>query len=122
MSKLAGKAGAVTIGGSPVLGISSWSIDYKFDVEDSTDFDSSGTSEFIPTISSWSGSFEGFKDGASIAGGAIVAGIFKESQTSTQKWTGNVIITGASPNTPVKGIVSYKYTFQGTGALTVPTA
>ena len=122
MAKLAGKAGAVTIGGSPVLGMSSWSIDYKHEVEDSMDFDSGGTAEFIPTISSWSGSFDGFKDGAPIGIGAIVAGIFKESQTSTQKWTGNVIITGVSSTAPVKGIVAYKYTFQGTGALTVPTA
>jgi len=102
-----------------VAGMSSWSLDYKFDTEDSTDFDSSGTAEFIPTISSWSGSFDGFKDGAPIAGGTLAALALAESATHGQAWIGNAIITGVSPNTPVKGIVTYKYTFQGSGELQV---
>lgn len=123
MAKLSGKAGAVTIaGGGEIAGISGWSLDYKANTEESTDFSAVGVETHVPTTTGWSGSFEGLKDGAPQAIGAEIALVLKESQTSTQKWLGQAIVTGVSANTTAKGLVNYKYTFIGTGALTVPTA
>lgn len=122
MARLAGKAGEVTIGGATVTGIKSWQLDQQVDVHESTGFDSSGVKAFIPGGSGWSGSFEGFKDGAPLTIGTGIALVLKESQTATQKFNGQAIITGLSGGTSIDGLVTYSYTFQGTGALTIPTA
>ena len=122
MSRLAGKAGEVTIGGATVAGIKSWTIDQAVDVHESTAFDSSGVKAYIPGSSGWSGSFEGYKDGAPLTIGTEIALVLKESQTATQKFNGQAIITGLSGGTSIDGLVTYSYTFQGTGALTIPTA
>ncbi len=129
MAKLAGKGGSAKVAGSAVGGIGDWTLDYNCEVESTMDFADNGVDAFIPTITSWKGSFEGKKDGAPISGanfGALVALVFLESQTGdpnfTQKWSGNGIIQSISANTPAKGLATYKYTFQGSGALTVPTA
>ena len=122
MARLAGKGGEVTQGGSTIAGIREWSIDYKMGTAETTGFDSSNVKTFLPTISEWSGSFSGHKDGAPVAIGTEVALQLKESQTSTQKWTGQAILTGISGAASVDGLVEYSYTFQGTAALTPPTA
>lgn len=122
MARVTGTAGEVTITGGTVAGIKSWTINYVADTQESTAFDSTGVGSYLGTITHWSGSFEGYKDGAPVAiGGAAVAGVFKETQTATQKWSGNIIITGITPKTDIKSLVTYAYTFQGTGVLTVPT-
>jgi len=105
-----------------VAGIKSWSIDYTMNVEDVTGFDSSGHKAFIPTIDEWSGSFEGFKDGAPLSIGSVVLLELRESSTSTQQWRGSAIVTAVHPNVGVAGVVTYGYDFQGTGALTVASA
>lgn len=122
MAKLAGKAGEVTVAGGSVTGIDAWTIDYKANTEETTDFSVSGVEAHIPTTTGWNGTFEGKKDGAPQAIGSEIALVLKESQTSTQKWTGQAILTGVSASTNAKGIALYKYTFLGTAALTVPTA
>lgn len=105
-----------------VAGIRAWNIDYTVDALESSGFDGGQNKTFIAGQKQWSGSFEGFKDGAPLAIGAIVAAEFRESATATQKWTGNVILTGLRPAASVDGIVTYAYDFQGTAALTPPTA
>jgi RNA polymerase subunit RPABC4/transcription elongation factor Spt4 len=45
-----------------------------------------------------------------------------ETATYTEAWTGMIIITGVSPSVAFDGTVDYSYTYQGTNALTVPTA
>jgi len=122
MAKIAGKAGEVTVAGSSVTGINTWSIDYNAATEDVTDFSDSGVDAHIPTTTGWTGSFEGFKDGAPLAIGTEIALVLKESQTTTQKWTGQAILTNVGANTSAKGVVTYKYSFIGTGVLTIPTA
>ena len=122
MAKLAGKTGEVTVAGATVAGIDTWSIDYTANTEETTDFADAGVEAHIPTTTGWSGSFDGKKDGAPVAIGAEIALVLKESQTSTQKWVGQAIITGLSAGTSAKGLATYKYSFIGTGALTVPTA
>ncbi|KKM73414.1 hypothetical protein LCGC14_1410690 [marine sediment metagenome] len=121
MAKLAGKAGEVDTGSS-VTGIKSWTLDYTVDALETTDFSVAGVKSFIVGGSGWSGSFEGFKDGApqGLAGASISLSL-KESQTASQKWTGTAFITGIHPSTASDGVVSISYDFQGTGALTVAT-
>ena len=104
-----------------IAGIKSWSLDYVTDAIESTDFAASGVREYIPGCSSWSGSFEGYKDGAPISIGSQVGVELAESATTTQMWLGNVIITGVHPSVSFDGVVSYTYDFQGTGVLTVAT-
>lgn len=121
MARVVGYGGEVTIGASPIAGIKAWSLDDVANVADTSGFDTDQPKTFLATQTEWSGSFDGFKDGAPLAKGAVVAVELKESATATQKWTGDVIITGRRPVGSVDGMIMYSYDFQGTGALTAPT-
>ena len=122
MAHYAGTAGQVDAA-SNVTGIKSWTLDYTTDTLETTDFADAGVKAYIIGGSGWSGTFEGLKDGVPLGlAGASVAIALKETQTATQKWTGSAFITGIHANTSADGIVTYSYDFQGTGALTVPTA
>ena len=122
MGQISGKAGEVLVAAATVNGIKSWTVDYVVDALDTTDFADSGKRTFIAGLSGWSGSFEGFKDGAPTAIGAEIALILEESTDATQKYTGQAILTGSHPVVSVDGIVGMAYDFQGTSTLTVPTA
>ena len=121
MAKLAGYGGNVTVAGPDVVGIRAWTLDHTYMALETTGFDSSGHKAFIPGIDDWSGSFEGYKDGAPLAIGTEIALELEESATVTQMWTGQAIITGRHPSVAVDGVVLYSYDFQGTGALTPAT-
>ena len=122
MARFSGKAGAVNVAAADVNGIKSWTLDYVYDALEGTGFDSSGHRVYTPGLDGWSGSFEGFKDAAPLTIGTEVALVLEETQTATQKFSGQAIITGLHPSVSVDGIVSYSYDFQGTGALTIATA
>jgi len=122
MAHLSGKAGAVTVAGSEVKGIKSWTLDYVFEALETTDFEDGGVRSYIPGISGWSGSFEGAKDAAPTAIGTEIALVLKESDTANQQWSGQAILTAIHPTTGYDGLVSYSYDFQGTGSLTVASA
>lgn len=122
MSAYSGKTGLVKVASATVSGISNWTLNYKSGTEETTDFESGGAEEHLSTTTGWSGTFEGKKKGAPLViGGAAVALELLETATASQKWTGNAIITDIEAVTNVKGLVTYKYSFIGTGALTVPT-
>ena len=122
MAHRAGFAGSVQAPGV-IAGIKSWTLTYTVETPNSTDFADAGVSAFIPGITEWNGSFEGFKDGVPIAGlHTEVALILDETQNASEEWLGQAILTSVTPSTDHDGIVSYSYTFQGTGALTVPLA
>lgn len=122
MARLKGCGGNVKIAAAAVAGIRTWSLDYVMNVEDTTGFDSSCHKGFTATIDEWAGTFEGFKDGAPLAIGTEVALELEEAATANQEWTGQAIITAVHPSTPVDGVVTYSYDFQGTGALVVASA
>ena len=123
MAHRAGTAGQVD---SPaaVTGIKSWSLTYTVAMLDTTDFADAGVSSFIPGKTEWNGSFEGYKDGTpqAITTGASITIKLYETQTASEFWTGSAYITSVTPSVDHDGIVSYAYTFQGTGALTVAAA
>lgn len=102
-----------------VDGMNAWNLDYKANTEDVTDFANAGVEAHIPTTSGWNGGFEGFKDGVPLGFGSEVYLALAESATSGQCWIGNAVITGITPNTPAKGVVTYKYSYQGTADLQV---
>ena len=128
---LAGKAGNVystTTGGTAtgvaeVSGMKSWTIDYTADALETTDFADVGVKSYIAGLSGWSGSFEGYKDGAPdlTPGTSYILHLRESAATATQVYTGTVIITGLHGSASVDGIVTQSYDFQGTGALNVPT-
>lgn len=105
-----------------VDGVKSWTIDYTADTLETTDFGSAGVKEYIIAGSGWSGTFEGLKDGVPLGIGAQFILALGESQTPGQHWIGDAFITGVSANVSHDGIVTYNYTFQGSGALETPAA
>tara|TARA_Y100000310_G_scaffold246224_1_gene251410 strand:+ start:6555 stop:6920 length:366 start_codon:yes stop_codon:yes gene_type:complete len=120
MARIAGFGGDLLAPGI-IAGVREWNISYTVAALDSSGFDGGQPKTFIVGQTEWSGSFNGFKDGAPLAIGTVLAAEFQESAVGTQKWTGNIYITGISPATAVDGLVTYGYDFQGTGVLTVPT-
>jgi len=108
--------------GKAVGGIKSWSLDRSVATYESSGFDTSGAKTFLPGVAEWSGSFEGFKEGAPLAIGSVVGLELRESSTSTQQWRGIAIITGIHDTVPTDGLVTYSYDFQGTDALELATA
>jgi predicted secreted protein len=121
MARISGKSGNVTVAASDVTGIKSWTLDQTFDALEGTAFDSSGHRTYIPGLDGWSGSFEGYKNGAPLTIGTEIALVLEESETATQVFSGQAIITGFNASTGVDGLSTYSYTFQGTGALTIAT-
>lgn len=122
MAELAGKSGDVTVGGTPIGDVKSWTLDYVVDALETTDMDNDGIRAYIPGCSGWSGSVEVNKDGAPESIGTEIALVLKESDTANQDWTGQAIITGISANVAFDAVVGYTYSFQGTGALTPASA
>ncbi len=120
MARVAGYGGDVLAPGA-IVGVREWTIDYVAAALDSSGYDGGQPKAFIIGQTEWSGSFSGFKDGAPLAIGTVIAFEFQESGVATQKWTGNGYITNIRPGSAVDGIVTYGYDFQGTAVLTVPT-
>jgi hypothetical protein len=107
--------------GKAVAGIKAWALDYSMEVLDTTGFDSGGHHTYVPTVDSWAGSFDGFKDGPPLTIGSVVHLELRESATSTQQYRGSAIIKAVHPKASVEGLVLYAYDFQGTDALVIPT-
>ncbi len=114
MAHLAGKSGYVDTG-SAVAGIKSWTCDYVTDVLDTTDFAAAGVRSCIVGCSGWSGSFEGYKDGAPQTLGGTVS--LKLYESATAYWSGTAYITGTHASATFDAVVSVSYDFQGTGGL-----
>jgi hypothetical protein len=100
-----------------VDGIKSWTLDYNADTLETTDFADAGVKSYIIGGSGWAGTFEGYKDGVPLSLGTSIILALGESLTPGQQWIGDAFITGISPSVSHDGIVSYSYTFQGSGAL-----
>lgn len=127
MAHITGKLGqvyATTTGTTSVtvLGMKSWTLDYVGDALETTDFGDAGVRSYIAGLTGWSGSFEGYKDGAPWGLGTLSRLELRESATTTQFWIGIALVTGIHESVSFDGIVSVSYDFQGTGALTPASA
>ena len=122
-----GKEGEVTVGGSAVGELVSFTLETTGDVVESTKM-ADAAKTFIAGRTSFSGSLEMHFDEADsvqtqlTAGASITFKLLPEgSSTGDRKFEGESVITGMSVSQPLDGIVTRSVTFQGTGALTIGT-
>jgi len=126
---LSGVGGNVKVGAAPaVVGeVNQWKLDIDAAALETTNFSSGGWKEFIAGLKDWTGSFDANWDVANDTEGQAVIQSNMFAGTSmaveldvdgTHKYTGSILVTKASIDTQVKGIVTIAYTFQGTGVLT----
>ena len=122
-----GKEGVVTVGGTAVGELTSFTLETTGDVVEDTSL-SDATKSFVTGRTSFSGTLEMHFDESNteqetlIAGASISFVLLPEGNTAGDaSYTGTGIVTGMSINNSMDAIVSRTVTFQGTGALTVGT-
>ena len=122
-----GKEGVVTVGGTAVGELTSFTLETTGDVVEDTSL-SDSTKSFVTGRTSFSGTLEMHFDESDaqqetlLAGASISFVLLPEGNTSGDaSYTGTGIVTGMSINNSMDAIVSRTVTFQGTGALTVGT-
>ena len=122
-----GKEGVVTVGGTAVGELTSFTLETTGDVVEDTAL-SDATKSFVAGRTSFSGTLEMHYDEADAQQETLTAGseisfvLLPEGNTAgDQSFTGTGIVTGMSINNSMDAIVSRTVTFQGTGALTVGT-
>jgi len=122
-----GKEGVVTVGGTEMGEVTSFTLETTGDVVEDTALTDS-TKSFVAGRTSFSGTIEMHFDETDaqqetlLAGASISFVLLPEGNASGDaSYTGTGIITGMSINNSMDAIVSRSVTFQGTGALTVGT-
>ena len=122
-----GKEGVVTVGGTAMGEVTSFTLETTGDVVEDTAL-TDATKSFVAGRTSFSGTIEMHFDETDsqqetlIAGSSIAFVLLPEGNDSGDaSYTGTGIVTGMSINNSMDAIVSRSVTFQGTGALTVGT-
>ena len=122
-----GKEGVVTVGGTAVGELTSFTLETTGDVVEDTAL-TDATKSFVTGRTSFSGTFEmhfdetDAKQETLLAGATIAFIVLPEGNSSGDaSYTGGAIVTGMSINNTMDAIVSRTVTFQGTGALTIGT-
>lgn len=106
-----------------VLGVSSWKLDSEIDVEESTTFESNGSKEYTPVLTSFKGEADAFWVTAETIdvlqdAGELVCVFYVDVRVdSKMRYEGFGTVTNLKPETPVKGLVAESLSFQGTGRL-----
>lgn len=128
MATVTGRQGAVTIGGTDITEVTSWSLDLTRDVVESTVMGDSARS-YVPGLVSFSGSFDFMLDadapaaqtGVDLDGAALSFGFEAVADDASATYSGSGFVTGKSISAEIEGMVTVSVTFQGTGAITEPT-
>ena len=122
-----GKEGVVTVGGTEMGEVTSFTLETTGDVVEDTAL-TDATKSFVTGRTSFSGTIEMHFDETSTQQESLTAGssisfvlLPEGNTTGDASYTGTGIITGMSINNSMDAIVSRSVTFQGTGALTVGT-
>ena len=122
-----GKEGVVTVAGTAVGELTSFTLETTGDVIEDTEL-SDGTKSFVTGRTSFSGTLEmnfdetNTEQEALLAGASISFVLLPEGNTAGDaSYTGTGIVTGMSINNSMDAIISRTVTFQGTGALTIGT-
>jgi len=122
-----GKEGVVTVGGTAMGEVTSFTLETTGDVVEDTAL-SDGTKSFVAGRTSFSGTIEMHFDETDtqqetlLAGASIAFVLLPEGNTAGDaSYSGTGIVTGMSINNSMDAIVSRSVTFQGTGTLTVGT-
>ena len=122
-----GKEGVVTVGGTGVGELTSFTLETTGDVVEDTAL-TDATKSFVAGRTSFSGTLEMHFDETDTPQTSLVAGasisfvLLPEGNASGDRsFTGTGIVTGMSVNNSMDAVVSRTVTFQGTGALTIGT-
>ena len=122
-----GKEGVVTVGGTAVGELTSFTLETTGDVVEDTAL-TDATKSFVTGRTSFSGTLEMHFDETdspqtSLTAGSSLAFILLPEGNSSgdRSFTGTGIVTGMSVNNSMDAIISRTVTFQGTGALTIGT-
>ncbi len=119
--------------GGSLAGFFNWSLDWKCDLADVTDWDSSGKREFIAGVKEWSATAErNWHDTANVWFGAVngtyqFVRFFVKYVASPSVgdpalfYEGLAIVTATQPSAPVDDAIKQTFNFQGVGALTPVT-
>ena len=122
-----GKEGVVTVGGTAMGEVTSFTLETTGDVVEDTAL-SDGTKSFVAGRTSFSGTIEMHFDETDtqqetlLAGASIAFVLLPEGNAAGDaSYSGTGIVTGMSINNSMDAIVSRSVTFQGTGTLTIGT-
>lgn len=138
MATLVGNDGVVKIGNASntattVAGVRSFSIDITADTIETSKM-GTDVRTYVKGMSSWSGSADIYLDTANLAGGANVIAALNPCVSTTavgdspvviecylngssNKFSGDIIVTGYSASSSMDGLVEATISFQGSGAL-----
>jgi len=122
MAEISGKMGDIDFTNAETY-VKNWTLSLVGDALETTYFDvaTSGRT-FIAGLKGWSGSFEcNYSSGNTVVPGGTGTIICRSSTGTGGVFTGSIIVTGMDVATPVDGIVTQGYTFQGTGAVALAT-
>ena len=124
---ISGKGGNVKVGANVVAEVKNWKLDIESDMLDTTNFGTSGWKTFVAGLKSWSGSFElewkvstdtngqkALQD--ALLGGTTVSLVLDVQ--GTNNYSGTAFMKKEGLETPVDGVVTGSFDYQGTAALT----
>jgi len=128
MSVYTGQDGSISVGGTALLEVTSFSIEHTVNTIETSAMGDDYRSH-LAGLAEWSGSADiywdtsevtnaDFVDGSSVAIIAYPGG----NTSGYAKLSGNATITGFSINSELEGVVSASVSFQGNGALTIAAA
>tara|TARA_R110000744_G_scaffold362171_1_gene470171 strand:- start:149 stop:562 length:414 start_codon:yes stop_codon:yes gene_type:complete len=132
MTCYAGKDGALSVGGTNVAMLTSWTVTQSAETLECAFMGGPGWKEFKAGLKSWEGSCDAnFTDTASAAGmtpaqiaanevvvGTEVAVVFYPVAAGTMSFTGTAIVTSIDNNAAIGDIQTASLAFTGSGALT----
>ena len=124
---ISGKGGNVKVGAVTVAEVKNWKLDIEADMLESSNFGTAGWKTFVAGLKSWGGSFElewkvstdttgqkALQD--ALLGGTSVA--LTLDVNGTNNYSGTAFMKKEGLETPVDGIVTGSFDYQGTAALT----
>jgi hypothetical protein len=135
MAVITGNNGKITIGGTELKNVKSYTVDIKGDTIETTTMQVD-TRTFVKGLSSWSGSADVLVDTVNLTGGAsaiaalittggavgdsygaFVGYLDSVTSPSGKNFGGNIIVTGFSVKSSMDGMVEGTVSFQGTGSI-----
>jgi predicted secreted protein len=123
MACYAGRNGVITLDGTAVAQITSYTVNEVADTAECTHFDTTGGyREYATTFKSFDGSMDVVwdrQDNTITVGTQYAMILYPEGNDGSTDWglQGNIIITGLEISAELEGNVEASISFQGTGAL-----
>jgi hypothetical protein len=117
----AGKGGSVSVGGT-TQPLTDWSIDYKCDPIETTNFSDAGFTSHVYGIKSCDISASGPYDGSAGAqpgDGANVAFVLSAGAAGGPSFTINALVTSVKIDQNIKDVAKISYTATSTGLFTI---